>query len=377
MERSLRGQMRRSRKGKRNEVTSAYADRQKGETPTGLPSRAMQKAPRVTVLMTLYNKGPYVEEAVRSVLAQTFADFELLVVDDASTDGGLDTVKAIGDPRIRILESAVNMGRAAAANRGYDAATGEYIAVLDADDLMHPDRLAKQVTYMDQQPEIGISGTAYRAMGLDERVGYWPSSDAECRAGLIFGDALVYGSAIMRRSIVEANGLRCNNDWRWPGMDYLFTLSFHAHARYGNLREVLLRYRMGGNNMRYGRDQYADKARIVREVFRIFELPLGGPELELQMALHDLFLQPFNAAKVHALHAWKAKLADLNRKRGLFPTALFEAELDRRFFRLFHRFADENLGAAVAHLRLSGRWPADRLSYLAKTTINRWTGRKR
>ena len=96
----------------------------------------MPTAPsKVTVLMTLYNKAPFVAEAVQSILDNTFTDLELLVVDDASTDGGLEVVRSIADPRIRLLESPVNTGRAAAANRGYDAARGEYVAVLDADDI--------------------------------------------------------------------------------------------------------------------------------------------------------------------------------------------------------------------------------------------------
>lgn len=342
---------------------------------TGYLRAPMPAAVRVTVLMTLYNKGTYVEEAVRSVLGQSFADFELLVVDDASTDGGLDQVKAITDPRIRVLESAVNTGRAAAANRGYDAARGEYVAVLDADDVMLADRLKKQVAFMDAHPEVGISGTAYHVIGAENRIGQWPATDPECRTGLIFGDPVLYGSAIMRRSLVETHGLRCDTAWHWPGMDYLFTLSFQAHTQYANLPDALTCYRMGENNMRHGRDPFVDKGRLIQEVFRVFGLPISEAELELQLAFHDLFRRPFTSAQVRALFDWKGKLAAMNRVQGLFPEALFEAELDRRWNHLFHRFADQGLGAALAHLRLSGKAPADRLIYLAKVSLKRWTGR--
>jgi glycosyltransferase involved in cell wall biosynthesis len=333
--------------------------------------------PRVTVLMTLYNKGPWVEEAVQSVLAQTFTDFELLVVDDASTDGGLEKVKAIHDPRIRILECAVNTGRAAAANRGYDAARGEFVAVLDADDLMHPERLARQVAFLDAHPEIGLLGTACQAIGQQAHVGRWPATNEECQAKLLFGDPALYPSTLIRRSIVEEHHLRCNVEWRHPGMDYLFLFSFGPFTRYANLPDVLMYYRMGENNMRHGRDPVEVKGRIIREVFRLSGIAINGDQLELQLALHDLFRQPFDATRVKALHLWTKKLAHINRERHLFPEALFEAELQHRWQRLFHRFADHDLGAALAHLRLSGRWPLPRLMYLAKATINRWTGRRR
>lgn len=327
--------------------------------------------------MTLYNKGPWVEEAVHSVLAQTFPDFELLVVDDASTDDGPARVKSIADPRIRLLESPVNTGRAAAANRGYDAARGEYIAVLDADDLMHPERLAKQVAFMDAHPDIGLSGTASQAIGNEDRIGRWPATDEVCRAKLLFGDPALYPSTIIRRSIVEKHHLRCNAEWLHPGMDYLFLLSFHPFTSYANLPDVLMYYRMGDNNMRHGRDPVTVKGRIIREVFRRFDLPLTEEQLVLQLALHDLIRTPFDTMQVKKLHAWTARLAGMNRERGLFPRDLFEAELQHRWQRLFHRFAEGSLSAGLAHLRLSGHWPVDRLIYLAKVTLNRWTGRTR
>lgn len=338
----------------------------------------MPAAPvKVTVLMTLYNKAAHVAEAVQSVLNNTFTDFELLVVDDASTDGGPEVVKAIADPRIRILESAVNTGRAAAANRGYDAARGEYVAVLDADDIAHPERLAEQVAFMETHPEVGISGTAYQILGQSAPIIRWPATDAECRAGLLFGDPVLYGSSIMRRSVLEQYALRCDPGWRHPGMDYLFTVRFGQHTRYANLPEALLSYRMGPNNMRHERDPVEDKSRIITEVFRIFDLPITDDELELQLALHDLFRVPFTSRRVEELRSWILHLGAMNRERQLFPVALFEAELERRWKRLFHPFADHDLGAALAHARLSGHWPADRMSYLAKATLNRWTGRKR
>lgn len=338
----------------------------------------MPAAPvKVTVLTTLYNKGAYVEEAVRSVLANTFTDFELLVVDDASTDDGLEKVKAISDPRIRILESAVNTGRAAAANRGFDAARGEYVAVLDADDVAHPERLAKQVAFMDARPDVGVSGTAYQAFGQKARSVSWPSTDLECRTKLLFRDPVLYGSSIIRRSVMEQHALRCDATWRRPGMDYLFICGFHPYTHYANLDEVLLYYRSGENNMRHGRSHMEDRAHIVQGIFKILELPLSEAELTAQLAYNGLFREAVDARGVRQLFAWKAKLTALNRARMLFPTEAFEQELEDRWENMFHALADRDLGAGIAHFRLSGKWPMDRMAYLAKTTLNRWTGRKR
>ncbi len=331
---------------------------------------------RVTVLMTLFNKGKFVQEAINSVLCSTFSDFELLVVDDASTDGGPELVRSIPDGRIRILQSTVNTGRAAAANRGYEAARGEFIAILDADDIAHPQRLAKQVEFMESHPEVGIVGSAYKGMGRSQHVGKWPATDAECRAQMLFRDPVLYGSSMIRRSVLEQHGIRSNPDWKLPAEDYLFLLKIGVHAQYANLAEPLITYRLGENNMVHGRDPLADKRLLTKEVFRFFKLDITDREVELQMALHDVYDLRFSPSSVRELHGWMKKLIRMNQERGLFPVDLFEMELERRWKHLFFPIADTDLSATFVHSYLSGSWRADRLSYLAKATLKRWMVRE-
>jgi hypothetical protein len=334
------------------------------------------RIPKVSVLTTLYNKGPYVEEAVRSVLAQDLTDLELLVVDDASTDGGPEKVKALGDPRIRVLESPVNTGRAAAANRGYDAARGQYVAVLDADDRMLPGRLSKQVAWMEARPEVVACGAWATLQGGSGPGTRMPADDAGCRAVMLFGMPVLYPAAMLRRSVLEAHALRCDAQWKLPGMDYLFLLQLGRHGAYANLQEPLFAYRQGENNMRHGRNERSDRLLLTQAAFRFFGLEAGQEELELHMGLHGLWRQPVTAADVRGLWRWKQKLARQNRERGLFPAAAFEAELERRWRQQFHRLADQGTAPALAHLRLGGPWTLNRMGYLAKTTVNRWTGRR-
>jgi glycosyltransferase involved in cell wall biosynthesis len=119
---------------------------------------ATVECPRVSVVIPVYNREPYVGQAIASVLAQTFGDFELLVIDDGSTDGTRDVVRAFGDPRIRLLCHASNRGIARARNAGVDAARGEYLAFLDSDDVALPERLAEQVDFLDHHPDHAAVG---------------------------------------------------------------------------------------------------------------------------------------------------------------------------------------------------------------------------
>lgn len=112
---------------------------------------------KVTVLIAVHNGGDYLREAVDSVLAQTFADFELLLVDDGSTDHAIATLS--DDPRVRVLRNDTNLGQVPSLNRGLEEARGEYVARLDADDVMLPTRLARQVEVLDSEPSVALVGT--------------------------------------------------------------------------------------------------------------------------------------------------------------------------------------------------------------------------
>jgi glycosyltransferase involved in cell wall biosynthesis len=117
-----------------------------------------QKPPRVTVLMPAYNAVKYIGEAIRSVLAQSFTDFELLIINDGSTDNTKDIVKKFTDPRIRIIDNE-GKGISMALNTGLQAANGFYIARFDADDICMPKRLERQVRFLDVSPDYILIGT--------------------------------------------------------------------------------------------------------------------------------------------------------------------------------------------------------------------------
>ncbi len=124
--------------------------------------------PRVTVLIAVRDGGELLDAAVRSVLSQTFEDFELLIVDDASTDDAIERLPR--DPRIRVLRNERNLGQVPSLNRGLENALGEYVARLDADDTMLPARLERQVGVLDAQPDVALVGTWMDVVDERERL---------------------------------------------------------------------------------------------------------------------------------------------------------------------------------------------------------------
>ncbi len=138
-------------------------------------SASFDTAPTVTVAMPIYNAGKYLRAAVMSIVGQTFTDWELLIIDDGSTDGAIDSIADIGDGRIRILSDGKNKGLAARLNEAIAMARGRYLARMDQDDISYPERLMRQVAALDAAPQIDLLGA--RAITIDENddmVGIFP-----------------------------------------------------------------------------------------------------------------------------------------------------------------------------------------------------------
>ena len=126
-----------------------------------------ERRPLVTVLMALYNGGEYLKQSVRSVLTQTYADFEFLIIDDCSTDNSVETVRSFQDPRIRIITNEKNVGQTKSLNVGLREARGKYAARIDADDVALPNWLEAQVKFVQDNPQYSVV-SAY-GLVIDEK----------------------------------------------------------------------------------------------------------------------------------------------------------------------------------------------------------------
>jgi len=125
--------------------------------------KAACRQPRVSIVMSVYNGGEFLAEAIESILSQTFGDFEFIIIDDGSTDSSEKIIKDFDDPRVRLI-SRGNKGLTYSLNEGLKLARGGYIARQDADDISLPTRLEKEVTYLDSHPDVGLVGTNYIVM---------------------------------------------------------------------------------------------------------------------------------------------------------------------------------------------------------------------
>lgn len=197
--------------------------------------------PKVTVLMPTYNVGPWVEKAVRSVLDQTYRDFKLLVVDDASTDDTLARVRAIDDPRIRIASFPDNVGLAENLNRGLDLIDTEYFARMDGDDIALPQWLQREVEYLEAHPEVGVCGGGGQRFGTSQSLIRFPEQHDDIAANMLFECTIIVPT--VRMSVVRQHGLRYRAD-AFPAEDYRFWADCLRVTQLHNIPDTLFRYRM-------------------------------------------------------------------------------------------------------------------------------------
>jgi glycosyltransferase involved in cell wall biosynthesis len=194
--------------------------------------------------MSVYNGGQYLGQAVESVLAQTFTDFEFIVINDGSTDNTAEILRALDDSRLRIINNARNVGLSRSLIIGIQAAQGEFIARQDADDTSDPERLSRQVEYLDRHPDVGVVGTSACWIGEgDKVVKSWPpgASNGELQQELLRTCPLIHGSTMFRRICYdEVDGY---NTVMRTGQDYDFWLRISETWDLVCLPEALYTYR--------------------------------------------------------------------------------------------------------------------------------------
>lgn len=199
--------------------------------------------PRVSVLMPVYNTKPeHLREAIDSILAQTFEDFEFLILNDCSPNADVEeVVKSYTDPRIVYAVNEHNLGISGTRNRLLDMAKGEYLAVMDHDDISLPERFAKQVAFLDAHPEVGVVGCqVWNKVSQSDR--HLPNKNVDIKKDMMFSCALCHPAIMIRASVLKKFGIRYEELFT-PAEDYALFCRLMRHTNFANLPEILFEYR--------------------------------------------------------------------------------------------------------------------------------------
>ncbi len=198
---------------------------------------------RVTVLMPVYNAGPYVQQAIQSIIDQTYVGFRLLIINDGSTDDSEKIISSFKDKRIQSIKHPANTGLIATLNEALGLIQSEYIIRMDADDVSHPERFEKQVRFMDANPEIDISGSWLSVMNSNELITH-PVTSSECKVKLLQNTVLGHPSVILRRNSIIKSSLKFDSDAIYAE-DYKFWADAAVlNLQIANIPDALVEYRV-------------------------------------------------------------------------------------------------------------------------------------
>lgn len=216
-----------------------------------LPTNVMlTKRPRISVLMTIFNAQPYLQAAIESLINQSFKDWELIAIENGSKDNSLEVISSYADDRIIIHKFDENIGRTPALRYAFENAKGEYIAILDADDLADSVRFARQVDFLDKNPEVAVVATwAYYIDSNGKRIGEFtpPANQGGLADSLGWSNPIAHSSAMYRRdAAAEIGGYPENYIW---AQDYALFIALASKYRIAMLDHFLCSIRIQETNM--------------------------------------------------------------------------------------------------------------------------------
>lgn len=202
--------------------------------------------PRVSVLMPVYNmKEEYLRESIESILNQTFTDFEFIILDDCSAEDIQPIIKSYKDDRIKFYKNIENLGIAQTRNKLMDIANGEYLALMDADDISLPLRLEKQVEFLDKNPDVSIVSSAYETFPQKQVVVH---PESVRYMDLLNGCVIANPAAMVRKKDFEKYNLRYKREFVCC-QDYEIWARAIKFLKIANLEEVLLKYRLNESSV--------------------------------------------------------------------------------------------------------------------------------
>ena len=314
-------------------------------------------SPRVTAFIPVHNRAHLVGRAIESLLSQSFRDFEILLIDDGSTDDSVAVIRSFGDPRIRLLQNDTNIGISRTRQRGIEEARGTYLAVLDSDDEAAPRRLERQVAFLDAHDEIATVGGWAREFDEAGRpksgMKVLPLVPDELKARLLFRTCHHHSSTMSRLSVLREFGY---DPHFAVSSDYDLFSRIATRHQLANLPRVFLHRRVHGG--RVTRERAAEVRRMNMTVAARQLQALGLPADEATVSRHISLarlkkegISPDRDFLDQASH-WLERIAEANRERRIYNQRALNAIL-AQFWAVACLHARKQMGTAAVGRFLS------------------------
>lgn len=290
--------------------------------------------PLVTVFMPVYNSEQYIKEALESILNQTYKNLEIVLVDDGSTDRSVEIIKSYHDDRIRLVQNEKNMGIPYTRNVGLKEAKGKYLAIMDSDDIAMPNRIERQIDYLEKNPDIDAVGSYYIQFGdvAEKKVTPKYSKPEELKIMLMFYNPIANPSATIRMETLEKHHIKYNLDF-FVAQDYQLWVQLAKVGKLEILPEFLLKYRFGHENIskKSNREKREKRKRLIGRIHEdmLEFLGVGFTKEELTV-YNEFFTESYGSAvsNITTVHTVIDKLKKWNKDTQTFDHDLFLSILD-------------------------------------------------
>lgn len=198
--------------------------------------------PKVSVLMPVYKTNEkYLKEAIESILNQTFSDFEFLILDDCPEDPREEIIKSYKDNRIKYYKNDKNLGISQSRNKLIGMAKGEYLAIMDHDDISLPERFKKQVEYLDEHSDIGVVSSNFKFI-IENKISDYPIDDYNIKLTLMFACIVWHPASMIKKSILVDNNIHYEEEFS-PSEDYALWCRLIPFTKFHNIKDALFYYR--------------------------------------------------------------------------------------------------------------------------------------
>lgn len=293
----------------------------------------------ISIILPAYNAADYISDAISSILAQTFKNFELIIINDGSTDKTEKKIKEFNDPRINYFSNGTNQGLIYVLNKGLALAKGEYIARMDADDLSEPDRLQIQYNFLENHRDIDIVGTNFSYIGKHSEAIHLPEYNYEIAVELLERYPFCHASAMFRQSVYKAN--RGSGNQLYDPIfkhveDYeLWTRMIKNHKCH-NLQLNLYKYRKHENNV--SQQSFNEKQPTIQECRKRYLTSSLGLEIsERENQIHwCLASNNHNQFTIKEVFEFLLKIQRANKKMNTFEKRTLSKLLGRWLARHYY-----------------------------------------
>ncbi len=276
---------------------------------------------KISVVMPAYNAEKYIGQAIESILNQTYRDFELIIVNDGSTDNTKNIILSYKDERIIYLENEKNSGIVITLNKGLDNAKGEYIARMDADDISKNDRFEKQIDFLEKNKEIALLGSGICIFGenTEETNRVFTNDSEQLKAELIFNSSIAHPTVMIRKSVLDENNLRYNVEFA-GAEDYYLWWEISKKGKICTLSDILLNYRIHSSQITKKKD-----ARYFSLMRRLMETRFNDIGFMASDKYKDAFMtyclgefEKFTPSSVHIFIECLKEILNVNFKNQFF-----------------------------------------------------------